>query len=410
MSAKPLMISQCDVRRLAITCQHLSGPRLCADQTNVMTVLRGLRYVQLDPISVVAPSHEIVLWSRLGIGVAPLLDDLLAHQRRLFEYALAAAAIVLTEDYPLYRAFMDAYPSYPELASWVEVNHGLRQHILDRLAEAGSLPTSAFEDRAVLPWKSSGWTGGRNVERMLQFLWLRGRLMVAGRLGGERVWDLAEAHLPETVGQAALPMAEAISTAVEHAARALGVACPRDIRRYFFGLNSAPPLDAAINQLRSEHRLLPVEIEGDFGPVASFIHCDTLETLEAIQADRWQGRTVLLSPFDNLISDRDRVERLWGFSFRNEMYVPKAKRQYGYYVLPILHGERLIGRVAPRLDRRRDVLEVEGLYLESDICPTSDLYRAITGQISDLATLTGVSGVEYGAIVPEAWREKLGKV
>lgn len=406
---RPLVISQQQARRLAITAQHLDAPRLVADEANVMSVLLALRYVQIDPVNVVAPSHEIVLWSRLGIGTEPVLDDLLNRQRRLFEYSLAAAAIVLTEDYRLYRAFMDAYPSYPEMATWVEANHALRQHILTRLGDAGPLPTSAFEDRSGLPWKSSGWTAGRNVERMLQFLWLRGALVVVGRAGGQRIWDLTEAHLPATVGQAALPMAAAISAAVEHATRALGVARQGDIRRYFFGLNWAPPLGEALDQLQSEHRLLPVEIEGETQAQASFVHIDSLETLAAIQAGRWEGRTVFLSPFDNLISDRVRVERLWGFSFKNEMYVPRAKRQYGYYVLPILDGDRLIGRIAPRVDRRRGVLQVEGLYLEPDIRPTPDLLRAVGGPIEDLAIFTGATGVEYGDMVPEAWRAKLGR-
>lgn len=408
-SGPPLTISQQEARRLAITAQRLMMPRGEADEESVMGVVRALRFVQIDPVSAVAPSHELVLWSRLGPGASPLLEDLLWRQRQLFEYALAAAAIVLTEDYRLYRAFMDGPPAYPQVGEWVEANHALRQHILDRLRKAGPLPTGAFEDRAAVPWQSSGWTAGRNVERMLQFLWLRGRLMVAGRVGGQRLWSLTESHLPAGVDQTALPMTEALATAVAHAARALGVARESDVGRYFFGLNAKPRLASAIDQLLATGQLIPIVVEGEIVPAPSFIHVDTLPALELIQAGHWQGRTALLSPFDNLISDRDRVERLWGFVFKNEMYVPKAKRQYGYYVLPILHGDNLVGRLSPRVDRRRQVLCVEGLYLEPNVRPTIDLYRAVTAEINELANFTSCKEVSYSEPMPEAWREHLGR-
>ena len=400
---RPLVISRQAAQRLAIASQRLSSPRPRADAATVMSLLRALRYVQLDPVSVVAPSHEIVLWSRLGMGANAVIDDLLSRQRKLFEYSLAAAAIVLTEDWPMYRAFMDAYPTYPEMSTWVGANHALHQHILDRLAARGPLPTSGFQDVAVVPWKSSGWTAGRNVERMLQFLWLRGTVMVAGREGRERIWDLTESLLPVTVGQAALEMDQALTTAVEHAMRALGVARQGDIRRYFFGLNWAPPLGVALDKLLAEGQLVPVAIEGEPNDQPTYIHVESLEALAAIQAGRWAGRTVLLSPFDNLICDRDRVQRLWGFSFKNEMYVPKTKRQYGYYLLPILHGDQLIGRVAPRLDRRRGVLEIEGLYLEPSVRPTAALAHAVQGQLDELATFAGATAVHYGDILPPGW-------
>jgi uncharacterized protein YcaQ len=137
------------------------------------------------------------------------------------------------------------------------------------------------------------------------------------------------------------------------------------------------------------------------------MHVDALDTLAAIRAGDWAGRTTLLSPFDNLISDRGRTERLWDFSFRNEMYVPKAKRRYGYFVMPVLHDDQLAGRVVPRADRRRGVLQVEGLYLEPGVRATATLCRAITGQLAALATLAGVTEVTYGDAVPDRWRGTL---
>lgn len=405
-SRQPLVISKTEARRLAIVRQHLAAPREVAVEENLMKVLRSLRYLQLDPVSVVAPSHELVLWSRFGAGAVPLLDDLLWRQRSLFEYWVSCAAIVLTEDYPLHRAFMNAYPP-SRIAGWMNANASLREHILQRLQEDEALPTSAFEDLSTVPWKSSGWTADRNVERMLQFLWLGGSVMVTGRAAGQRLWALTEAHLPPETDRAALPMDMAIAAAVEHSVRTLGVAREADVKQYFFRLESRVPLRSALDRLQNERKVIPVEIDGEASRQTWFAHVDSLQELDAIRAGNWEGRTTLLSPFDNLISDRDRTERLWGFSFRNEMYVPKAKRQYGYYLLPILHDDQLVGRVAPKVDRRRNVLTIEGLYLEPDVRPTEDLYHAVTEQINDLAAFAGAETVEYSSQVPESWLAKL---
>lgn len=405
---QPLVINQADARRLAISVQHLAAPRLASNEANLTKVLRSLRYLQLDPVSVVAPSHELVLWSRLGPGAVPLLDDQLWGQRKLFEYWVYAAAIVLTEDYPMHKYSMNAY-RHPRVTSWMDANRQLHEHVLERLQEEGSVPTSGFEDLAAVPWESTGWTAGRNVERMLQFLWMSGTVMVSGRSAGQRLWALTDTHLPPNADRAALPMDMAVAAGVEHSVRALGVASETDVKQYFFRFQSKLPLRAALEQLQKEGKVVSVEVEEAPSRQPLFIHVEALEALEAIRAGNWEGRTTLLSPFDNLISDRDRTQRLWGFFFRNEMYVPKAKREYGYYLMPILHGDQLIGRIAPRVDRRRKVLLVEGLYLEPKVKPNAGLYRAVTSQIAELAAYAGADAVEYSGVMPDAWRTKLTK-
>jgi uncharacterized protein YcaQ len=289
----------------------------------------------------------------------------------------------------------------------MEANDELREHILRRLGEGAPLPTDAFEDRAVMDWPSSGWTAGRNVERMLTFLWLQGRIMVAGREAGQRLWGLPDACLPTGADRVALSPREMVTAATEHTLRALGVARPLDIKQYFLR-GKYDGLPEVLRTLTEEGRVVPVKVEG--APTASetwYVHTDAMAELEAVRAGDWQGRTALLSPFDNLINDRRLTERLWGFAFRNEMYVPKAKREYGYYLLPILHGDRMVGRTSPRFDRSRGVLLVEGLYLEPDTKPTAALRKAITAQFADLATLIGATAIEYGDTVPERWRPAL---
>jgi len=375
------MLSLGEARRLAVRSQHLAGPPPAAGIDGMRQVLRGLRVLQLDPVNVVARSHLLVLWSRLGGFDRDDLNTLLWRERWLFEYWAHAASIVLTEDYPIHRVMMRAYGTAVE--NWLAANEDFRRYVLDRLRDAGPLPGEAIEDRAAVSWTSTGWTNGRNVERMLDILWKQGVVTVAGRDGLRRQWSLA--GFPE-VGE--LPREEVVARAAGHALRALGVARARDVERHFT-IGRYPGLD-----LERMDWARPVRVEG--GGEQWWVHRDALGLLD----EEWRPRTTLLSPFDNLICDRDRTERLWDFAYRNEMYVPKHKRRFGCYVMPVLAGERLIGRVAPRLDRKRGELVVEGVFAE-DACAGSMAAAPVAAAIESLASFAGAGSVRYaGPVVP----------
>jgi uncharacterized protein len=387
--ADDLELSLTQARRLAVRAQHLAGPPKpqAGDGIDGMRqVLRGLRVLQIDPVNVVARSHLLVLWSRLGPFDRDDLDTLLWRERWLFEYWAHAASIVLTEDYPIHRDRMRDWRVASERPrrNWMAANEDFRRYVLDRLRDAGPLPGEALEDRAAVSWVSSGWTHGRNVDRMLDTLWQQGVITVAGRDGLRRLWGLAESPEAED-----LPRNEVVTRAAEHALRALGVARARDVERHFT-IGRYPGLD-----LERVSWARPVRVEG--GSEQWWVHRDRLALLD----EDWQPRTTLLSPFDNLICDRDRTERLWGFVFRNEMYVPKHKRQFGHYVMPVLSGERLIGRVAPRLDRRRGVLAIEGLFAEDGFGEQMLAGEAappggpVATAIESLAAFGGAGAVSY---------------
>jgi uncharacterized protein YcaQ len=400
--SSPLALSLESARRLAVRCQHLAGPRPGNGLDGLRQVLRTLRCLQLDPVNVIARSHLLVLWSRIGDFDQADLDVLLWQERWLFEYWAHAASIVLAEDYPIHHVMMRAYPGSKSgdgqrVRRWLEANDLLRQHVLDRLREQGPLPAGGFDDLSVVAWASSGWTNGRNVERMLDFLWSQGHITVAGREGRKRHWDLTERRLREAAEPAPLTQEEAVTQAAEHALRALGVARAADIERHFVR-DRYPGLAEVLVELERAGRVLPVEVEG--GTERWYAHRDVLGLLES----GWEPRTTLLSPFDNLICDRARTERLWGFAFRTEMYIPKAKRQYGHYILPILHGDRLAGRLVPRLDRRRGLLEIEGLFPEPDTVPDRETTQAVGRAIAELAAFAGAREISYGDKVPSAWR------
>jgi uncharacterized protein len=394
------MIDRTTARRLAVSAQLLAGP----PAADLKTVLRTLRCLQLDPVGVVAPSHLLVLWSRLGDFDRAGLDALLWQDRWLFEYWAHAASIVLTEDYPVHAATMRRYPGPStygrRVRDWLAANEKLRDHVLDRLRAEGPLPAGAFEDLAAVPWESTGWTGGRNVERMLDHLLLQGRVAVAARNGRARQWTLAERHLAEADRARTMPDAEVVVAATEHSLRALGVAWAQDIRKHFTR-DRYPGLERVLQRLVKAGRVERVRVEGDDEP--GYVHADHLGLLDRLRGGEWQPRTVLLSPFDNLICDRERTRRLWGFAFRNEMYQPAAKREFGYYVLPVLHGERLIGRVAARADRASRTLRAEGVFAEPD-APADDAARdGIRRSLAALARFAGADRVVRAGSVAKAW-------
>ncbi|HEX2070001.1 MAG TPA: crosslink repair DNA glycosylase YcaQ family protein, partial [Actinomycetota bacterium] len=303
-----------------------------------MDVARDLGCLQLDPISVVAKSHLLVLWSRLGPYGLKDLDALLWRERRLFEYWAHMASIVLTEDYPIHHLLMRQYPHggrrtglRKRTAQWFDENRTLRRYVLTRLRREGPLRLRDFEDRAVSSWQSSGWTVDRNVDRMLDILWTQGRIMVVGRDGIQKIWDLAERWLPEWTPRDRLSEREVVRRAAQRSLRALGVARERDIARHFT-VWRYPGLRDVLTELEKRKVIERVRIIGNDGgwPGSWFVHSSDLPLLDALEGGRWGPRTTLLSPFDNLIIDRDRTELMFGFRFRMEIYVPKEKRQYGY--------------------------------------------------------------------------------
>jgi uncharacterized protein YcaQ len=390
-------------RRLAVSRQRLTGPPVAADPEAIMSVVTDLGGLQIDPISVVARSHLLVLWSRLG-GYDPAdLEALLWRERRLFEYWTHAAAIVCTHDYPIHSLLMRRHPRHQQVRDWLAANQTLRRSILRQLRANGPLPTRALEDRAEVAWQSSGWTGGRNVDRMLDLLWTQGRIMVDGRQGQQRVWDLAERVLPDWAPTRRPPEREVVRLAAQRSLRALGVATARDIDRHFTAYRY-PGLDGVLAALERAGRVerVCVAADGSEHPGPWYVHADDLPLLERLQAGDWQPRTTLLSPFDNLLINRERTERLFGFHYRMEIYVPKAARRYGYYVLPILHGDRLVGRVDPAMDRRSGRLVVHAIHAEPDAPEAAG--PAVAAALQDLASFLGADGIDLRQKAPQVWR------
>lgn len=404
-------ISPTTARRLAITAQRLAGsPPAANTPDTVLNLLQQIRCLQLDPIRAVERTQYLVLWSRLGQYDRDHLHQLAYEDGALFEYWAHAASIVLTEDYPLHEYHMRRYGRGQtgsawsrRLFKWVQDNEAFRQYILHELDQRGPLLTQQFEDQSKVPWESSGWTSGRTVSYMLDYLWTTGEILVARRDGLKRWWDLSHRVLPEDTPAGGWSPTAVTRDAILKAIRALGVGRARDIKQHFIE-GRYPELDTVLPELVASGELVPGTVNGWDETEPWYLHRDDLPLLADIEAGAWQGRTTLLSPFDNLIRNRDRTELMWDFYYRIEIYVPKAKRQYGYYVLPILHGDKLVGRVDSRMDRKKQVYNVAQVYLEPEVVVDEALSTAVSDSLADLGQFLGAKNMTYDKAVPRPFR------
>jgi hypothetical protein len=340
-----------DARRLAVEGAYLSAPQ----PAGILEVAERLGGLQIDPTAVVARSEQLVLWSRLGPYDAAELDRLRFEERSLFEYV---AFIVPAADYALHRETMRRSPRGDSaravyVRTWLKQNAAFRSYVLRELRRRGPLRSRDLEDRAVVPWKTTGWNDGKNLSMMLERLWYQGKIAIVGRDGQERIWDIAERAYP--VGDR-LPPAEVARRVLDRSLRLRGVARVRDFNYSFDG--RPPGWERALRSLVADGVAVAVEV-GDRGG-EWFAHRDGLAALGS-----FKPRTTLLSPFDQLIApNRDRTRELFDFAYKLEIYVPKAKREYGYYVLPVLHGDRLVGRIDAELDRKENVLHLHSVHWE----------------------------------------------
>lgn len=348
-----LVLSVEEARRIAIRAQLLDSPR----QTDLLEVVQQLTFVQIEPTAAVAPTADLVLWSRLGSAYEPEeFRVALERDFTLFELSLMARPM---EDLALFRAEMDGPPKYESTARWLDDNEEFRQDVLDRLEQDGPLAARDIPDTSIVSWPSTGWNNNRNVMMMLEVLMGRGRVAVAGREGRDRLWDLAERVYHSDIPT--VPLEEARRIRDDRRLRAMGV-----VR------NQTP--DLPVETTRVGDAGVPATVEGLKGTWR--VDPDAL-------GKPFEGRTALLSPMDGLIRDRKRMKDLFEFDYTLEMFKPAAKRRWGYYALPILHGDRFIGKLDATTDRESGVLRVNAIHEDEPFSP--DVAAAVDAQIESLA-------------------------
>jgi hypothetical protein len=259
-------------------------------------------------------------------------------------------------------------PPGPSAQRWLEQNDAFRRDVLDRLRRSGPLMSRDVPDTSVVPWESSGWTGNRNVTQMLEFLNARGEVAVAGRVGRQRLWDVAERVYPPVAE--VVPLAEARRVLAVRRLRALGIARPEVV-----GVAGERHLEEVEGE--------PAEVEGTSG---GWVVDPTALGQE------FEGRTALLSPFDRLVHDRVRAQELFEFEYQLEMYKPAHKRRWGYFALPVLHGDRLVGKVDAVADRKVSRLRVHAIH--QDVRFTRAMGKAVHAELEGLASWLGLDAVD----------------
>jgi hypothetical protein len=363
-------LSRDEARRITVRAQVLDGSRA----GGLLDVVRRLTMLQLDPVSAIAPSADLVAWSRLGSAYSTGELDAALESRALLELR---AMIRPAEDLALYRADMARWdlaergelPGWrASLRDWVRANDACRRDILDRLGSSGPLPSRELPDTCRLPWQSTGWTNNRNVIKLLEFMVLRGEVAVAGRGGGgDRLWDLAERIYPD---DRVIPADQALQIRNERRLAALGIARARGPECPVEPADVGEAGESAVVEgVKGAWRVDPAQLGQPFsGP--------------------FSGRAALLSPFDRLIHDRKRTVELFGFDYQLEMYKPVASRRWGYYALPILYGDRLVGKLDAAADREAGVLRVHAIHKDVDFTPA--MSAAVDEEIRNLARWLGL--------------------
>lgn len=355
-------LSRRDARRIAVRAQLLDAN----PPDDLLALVRHLTFVQDDITAAVAPSAELVAWSRLGSALPrDAVTDATDRQQLIDVHGLLRP----TEDLALYRAEMAEWPGVGEVpeyrqgqAEWVRDNDDFRRDILDALRRDGPLHRRDLPDTCTVPWQSSGWNNNRNLVMMLEMLVQRGEVAVVGRRGRDPLWDLASRVYPD---DDPVPTVEALRIRNERRLRALGVARARG------PVNPGEPNGveeagepAVIEGLKGRWRVDPTYLTGPF-----------------------RGRTAILSPLDRLIFDRKRMAEIFDFDYQLEMYKPAATRRWGYWAMPILSGDELLGKIDAANDPKQRVLRVNAIH--EDVPFSTRLCGEVTEQLQDLADWLG---------------------
>ena len=360
----------------------LTAPARMAQKTDLLQAIREMSALQIDTINVVARSPYLVLFSRLGAYPPAWLDELLA-EGQIFEYWAHAACFLPSEDYPFHRRMMlDGGRSWFS-EDWRNQNLEAVDGVLEHIRLKGETRSADFERS---DGRKSGWWDWKVEKQALEYWFGKGELMVARRKNFQRIYDLRGRVKPDWEDGLAPPREESERALILKSVRALGLAKEDRIADYF-RLNGKETL-ARVRALHAEGSLLRLKVEGHAGPF--YAHPERLALIEAAQAGSLKAtHTTVLSPFDPLTWHRARLREMFDFDFTIECYLPAAKRKYGYFLLPILHCGRLVGRLDAKACRKEGQFEVRGLFLEPDVAPDEELGAALGKALRECAAWHG---------------------
>jgi len=404
-AAGSIALSLETARTLAVVKQGLHRRPPAADRQTLLDTIRWIGLLQLDTIHVVARSHYLVMLSRVGLYDRGDLDALLYPDRHLFEGWAHAACLIPVEDHAHLAPVIRARRERP-LPTWTQRRlgddpQGILDTVLAEIRERGPLASKNFQDPR---GKRGTWWDWKPAKTALEVLFDRGHLMVDRRVNFQRYYDLAGRVLPASAEPPARTVDDWRRWAALRSVSCLGVATASQVSDYY--RQRKPVARATLRELAAEGTVVPAEVEGWKEP--AYLHPADLSLVEEIAAGEHQPTlTTFLSPFDNLTWNRQRLRDLFGFDYRIEMYTPAAQRQYGYYVMPILHQGQFVGRLDPKADRQAGTLIVRAIYLEPGQALTDDLVAGIAGALREFMAFHGSQTLSIERSEPATLRPAL---
>jgi len=387
-------------RQIVVWSQLLSESCLLAGKEATAQVIEHLGYVQIDTIAVVERAHHHTLWARCPDYDPSFLRDLVAVDRRIFEYWAHALAFLPMDDYRFYIPRMERHRTSERawLSDWKKRHGRLLDEVLDRIRVEGALTSKDF---VPAPGTKRGtWWDWKPAKRALEILFWQGDLMISERRNFQKVYDLAERVLPSGTNTTRPTDEELGRFHVLHALRGLGIAREREIRDAF---HIAPRalLANTLKDMQQSKEVVSLSVEG----LSDVYYC--LPNALERSAANVPAFARILSPFDNLTIQRDRMEKLFGFKYTIECYLPEAKRQYGYFVLPILWGNELIGRLDAKADRKTKTLIAKKLWFEGTFQLYDEALPSVAEALVRFTQFNGCYEIEVGDILPTGHKRTL---
>lgn len=406
-------LSAAEARRVALAAQGFARPRPSAAGTRQLNgALARMATLQIDSVNVFARSHYMPLFSRLGAYDPAALDRLLFARRSPYvEYWAHMASFIPAADWGLFDFRMQAMRAkYGGAGSWSDTHREILDWVRAELADRGPLRPAQIEHDTKKGARGPWWDWDV-VKQALEHLWLFGEVAIAGRRGFERRYGLAEHVIPHDVLDAPVARDDAVHELVRRAARAYGVATAADIADYW-RIADRKAITAALDDLSEAGELQPVTVEGwttGRRPARAWLH------REAVVPRRIDA-TAILTPFDPVVWFRDRAERLFDFEYRIEIYTPAAQRRFGYYSLPVLIDDDIVGRVDLKADRAASTLRVQAAWWEhgrpADAAPrlAAELRLAAAWQGLESVSISrwGDAVDDLARVMPEAARHDAG--
>jgi uncharacterized protein YcaQ len=389
MMRSSLTLDRLQARRLLLAAQGLASTRLFGTgPQGTLRAITHLGYVQIDTLAVVARAHHHTLWTRVHDYQEADLETLV-QTKQVFEYWGHAASFLPMRDYrfslPRKQMFRDGR------SHWFRKDQRIMDHVLERIGAEGPLQARDF----VTDRRRGSWFDWKPAKQALEQLFMDGTLMVAGRKGFQKVYDLAERVLPAGVDTTMPSTEEYAAYLVDTALRAYGIVSARDIAYQRRGMQK--PVQQVLQQRRVAGSIVALTVGSD-----SDLYFTTPETLD--KKPRLSKQVRLLSPFDNVVIQRQRLRHFFAYDYQIECYLPEGKRRFGYFCLPILYGNTFVGRLDPKADRQARVFHVKALHLEDPVSHAEPFLHALAQALLAFASFHGCREVQLATNIQATYR------